>query len=247
MGMIRCDDGVGLADKTVTMMRYRPVHGRVGGGYRAMNLLFDLDGTLTDPFVGITESIRFAMTRLGRPAPPPEALAWCIGPPLKQSFVQLLATADEALADDALALYRERFGATGLYENRVYAGIPRVLEALGARGHDLFVATAKPGVFADRILDHFGLARYFRAIYGSELDGTRSEKADLIAHILERESIAAAEAVMIGDRKHDILGARQNGMAGYGVLWGYGSKPELEMAGAHTCVVQPEGLLAVIT
>jgi phosphoglycolate phosphatase len=208
------------------------------------NLLFDLDGTLTDPYVGITASIRAALACLGRPAPPPERLGWCIGPPLRESFKRLLVTEDDALADRALTHYRERFGAVGLFENRVYAGVPTVLEQLSAKGYRLFVATSKPGVFADRILDHFGLRVHFSAVYGSELDGTRNDKGDLIAHLLSREAIPAAETVMIGDRYHDIVGARRNGVGAYGVLWGYGTRMELEKAGAVACLESPADLTA---
>lgn len=207
-----------------------------------MNLLFDLDGTLTDPFEGITESIRAALVGLGRPAPPAKSLTWCIGPPLKASFMRLLDTKDEGLAESALALYRKRFGAVGLFENRVYPGIPEALETLQIEGHTLFIATSKPKVFAARILEHFALRPYFDAVYGSELDGTRSEKGALIAHILSKEAVVATEAVMIGDRRHDMAGARRNGVRPYGVLWGYGSRAELEGAGAVRCLVSPAEL-----
>jgi phosphoglycolate phosphatase len=207
-----------------------------------MKLLFDLDGTLTDPFVGITESIRAALVGLGRPAPPAESLGWCIGPPLKASLMHLLATEDEALAEAALALYRKRFGVVGLFENRVYPGIPEALETLKIEGHTLYVATSKPKVFAARILEHFALGPYFDAVYGSELDGTLSEKGDLIAHILSKEAVVATEAVMIGDRRHDMAGALRNGVRPFGVLWGYGSRAELEGAGAIRCLGSPAEL-----
>src|SRR3989339_2155795 len=141
-----------------------------------MNLLFDLDGTLTNPFQGITNCISYALERMGRPSPPGEELIWCIGPPLKNSFAKLLATDDMALAEKALAFYRERFGLVGLFENEVYDGIPEALETLKAKGHALYLSTAKPRVYAERIMDHFGLTRYFKHLHGAELDGTRNDK-----------------------------------------------------------------------
>ena len=208
-----------------------------------MNLLFDLDGTLTDPFIGITKSISYALNMLGRKLPPRESLRWCIGPPLRDSFAKLLASDDDALAEKAVAFYRERFSTVGLFENEVYNGIPEVLEALQNSGHALYVATSKPTVYAERIIDHFGLQRYFKCIFGSELDGTRSGKTSLITHILQTELIASSETSMIGDRKHDIIGAKENGMYGFGVLWGYGTKAELENSGAHAFFKIPRELV----
>jgi phosphoglycolate phosphatase len=211
-----------------------------------MHLLFDLDGTLTDPFPGITGCIQHALVALGRPSPPAESLRWCIGPPLKQIFVKLLDSQDEHLADAAVAKYRERFGSVGLFENSVYAGIEDALDGLKVCGHSLCVATSKPTVYAKRIINHFGLNKYFRSVDGSELDGTRSEKGSLIAHILERDAIAPNDVIMIGDREHDMIGARQNKVAGLGVLWGYGSKEELEAAGAYACVLSPRSLSEIV-
>ena len=208
-----------------------------------MNLLFDLDGTLTDPFTGITKCISYALDMLDRALPPGESLRWCIGPPLKDSFAKLLAADDDALAERAVAFYRERFGTVGLFENEVYDGIPEVLEALQKNGHTLYVATSKPVVYAERIIDHFGLHRYFKCIFGSELDGTRSDKTSLISYILQRELIAPSETSMIGDREHDIIGAKENGIYGFGVLWGYGTKDELENSGAHTFFKTPGELV----
>ncbi len=208
-----------------------------------MNLLFDLDGTLTDPFPGITKCILYALDMLGRELPPRESLRWCIGPPLKDSFAKLLASDDDAIAEKALAFYRERFGSVGLFENEVYDGIPEVLEDLQGNGHTLYVATSKPAVYTERIIDHFGLHPYFKGIYGSELDGTRSDKTSLISHIIERESIDRSEASMIGDRKYDIIGAKENGVYGFGVLWGYGTKEELEASGAHAFITIPRDLV----
>jgi phosphoglycolate phosphatase len=211
-----------------------------------MNLLFDLDGTLTDPFTGITKCISYALNMLDRKLPPGESLRWCIGPPLKDSFAKLLASDDDALTAKAVAFYRERFGTVGLFENEVYDGIPEVLEALQKNGHTLYVATSKPVVYAKRIIDHFGLHRYFKWIFGSELDGTRSDKTSLISHILQRELIAPSETSMIGDREHDIIGAKENGIYGFGVLWGYGTKDELENSGAHAFFKTPRELVTAM-
>jgi phosphoglycolate phosphatase len=211
-----------------------------------MRLLFDLDGTLTDPFPGITKCIQYALTSLGQPLPSGESLRWCIGPPLGTSLLTLLGPQYEHLADEALARYRERFSSVGLFENNIYTGVERTLDELQNCGYSLVVATSKPTVFAERIIQHFGLRRYFQTIYGSELDGTRSDKALLIADILKREDIDPSSVVMIGDREHDMLGARHNRVAGLGVLWGYGTRDELEAAGAYACAAVPGDLVALL-
>ncbi|WP_300668447.1 HAD hydrolase-like protein [Desulfoluna sp.] len=204
-----------------------------------MNLLFDLDGTLTDSFQGITKCIQHALVSLDRPEPPAESLRWCIGPSLKESFTKLLGAQDESLVDEAIDLYRERFGSIGLYENKVYPTIEETLHELKEGGHHLCVATSKPTVFARRILHHFDLASYFSTIDGSELNGVRCDKASLIAHIIARDAMIPADTVMIGDREHDMIGACRNGIAGWGVLWGYGSREELDAAGACACIETP--------
>ncbi len=213
----------------------------------AMHILFDLDGTLTDSFEGITKCIAHAMTKLGKPAPPPESLGWCIGPPLKKSFARLLDSQEDALAEQALAFYRERFGSVGLFENELYEDIPQVLETLKNTDHDLYVATAKPGVYAKRIIEHFGLEKSFKGIYGSELNGTRTDKTSLIAHVLEVESLSANATIMVGDREHDMIGANANGVTGLGVLWGYGSREVLEASGAYACIDRPRELIDLIS
>lgn len=198
-------------------------------------VLFDLDGTLTDPKIGITGSIRHAMRELGRPLGEGVDLDWCIGPPLIDAFARLLG-GDRTLAEAGVAAYRARYGTVGLYENAVYAGIPELLGALVGDGRRLVLATSKPRVFAARILEHFGLDRHFAAIHGSELDGTRVHKTDLLPWILEVEAIDRASAVMIGDREHDVIGARAAGVATIGVRWGYGHDDELVRAGAARVV-----------
>ena len=190
-------------------------------------VLFDLDGTLTDPFEGITRSIQHALEKMSARAVEAADLRWCIGPPLWDSFRVLLETDDKAQLDEAVAHYRERYTVTGLYENSLIQGIPEVLAELTGAGVKLHVCTSKPHAYAGKIVEHFGLMPHFGKVYGSELDGTRSAKAELIAHVLSEEGLAAEETAMIGDRKHDLIGANANGVKGVGVLWGYGSREEL--------------------
>lgn len=199
----------------------------------------DLDGTLTDPKIGITGCIQYALERLGAPVPETDQLLWCIGPPLRGSFATLL---DEARADAAVALYRERFGDIGLYENTLYEGIPDALQALRDSGVRLFVATSKPHVYAERIVEHFGIREHFERIFGSELDGTRVDKTELLAYALTETGTVAADAAMIGDREHDMIGAANNGLFGVGVLYGYGTQEELQSAGAQRLADIPGGI-----
>lgn len=208
-------------------------------------LLFDLDGTLTDPRVGIISSIRHALERLGRPCPPDDVLASFIGPPLRGTFAALLETSDREVIERAMALYRERFGHLGLFENEVYAGIPQLLADLA--GFRSFVATSKPTVYARRILEHFGLAEHFAAVYGAELEGRFDDKAELLAHLLATERLAPESAVMIGDRAVDAIAAKANGVRSIGVLWGYGSERELVGAGAHPVCMTPSDLAACLS
>src|SRR5580698_9187210 len=172
-------------------------------------IYFDLDGTLTDPKPGITRSIRYALEKLDHhPVPSEDELTWCIGPPLRASFVKLLGAEDSA--DRAVSLYRERFADLGLYENSLYPGITDVLTALGTSGRRLFVATSKPAVYAERIVDHFGLRPHFERVFGSELDGTRVEKTDLLEYALKTAAVDPSRSLMIGDRSHDMIGAKHN-------------------------------------
>lgn len=208
-------------------------------------IFFDLDGTLTDPKPGITRSIRYALQKLDHPLIPSEdELTWCIGPPLRSSFVKMLG---EDAADRAVALYRERFSDIGLYENRVYDGIAEVLAKLKDSGHLLFVATSKAHVYADRIIDHFELRKYFGHVFGAELDGTRSDKSHLLEYALKQTATDPAKSLMIGDRSHDMVGAGKNGISGIGVLYGYGSREELSGAGARHLCATPAEILGCIS
>ena len=208
-------------------------------------LLFDLDGTLTDPKPGIVGSLRFALGRLNAPCPPDEVLATYIGPPLRRTFATLLDTDDSDRIEEAIGLYRQRFAGTGLYENRVYDGVPEMLERAAA-ATVAYVATSKPAVYAERIVRHFGLAQHFRKVYGPELDGRYEDKAELLAHLLTRESVIPEAAVMIGDRQADVCAAKASGVRSIGVLWGYGSERELIDAGADVLCARPAELAAVL-
>lgn len=200
-----------------------------------MHVLFDLDGTLTDSGGGITRCVQHALTALGRPAPPASDLAWCVGPPLRDSLAQLLRTTQASLIDQALALYRERFTSVGMFENAVYPQVREGLAQLGEAGYPLSVVTSKPHVYARRILAHFDLLQMFEAVHGSELSGERSDKVSLVRHALDTER-RDGRACVVGDRRHDVEGAHANGLPAIGVLWGYGSRAELEAAGADALV-----------
>ena len=197
-----------------------------------MDVLLDLDGTLTDPAEGITRCIRHALEAYGHDVPPDAALLRCIGPPLLDSFAELVPDAPPAHHRSLLDSYRERFRERGMFENRPYDGVHDALGALCEGGARLHLATSKPLVFARRIVRHFELEGFFASLHGSELDGTRSDKAELIRHVLSAQGIDAAEAIMVGDRRHDVAGARANEVRAIGVLWGYGSREELLTAGA---------------
>ena len=205
--------------------------------------LFDLDGTLTDPGLGITNSVAYALGKYGITVEDRRELYPFIGPPLRQSFSEFYGF-DEEKTKEAVAFYREYFSEKGLFENEVYEGIPEVLSQFKQAGKKLLVATSKPEEFTNRILEHFGLAEYFDFVAGATMDETRNEKADIIAYALKQIADAdPSKIVMIGDRKFDILGARGNGIDSIGVLYGYGSRAELEEAQATFIVEKPEDLL----
>ena len=204
-----------------------------------MNVLIDLDGTLTDPAEGIIASLRHALAAMGHRSPEDRELKRFVGPPLQESFAELLGSGDPATIAAAVGHYRERYSAKGMFENSVYPEIPSALAALQALGASLFVATSKPTVYAERSAERFDLGRYFKAIYGSELDGARSNKTELIAHLLTAEALSAGSTCMVGDRSHDVIAARANGVFPVGVLWGYGSRHELVAAGASALCERP--------
>ncbi|MCM3256858.1 HAD family hydrolase [Paenibacillus sp. FSL H8-0457] len=190
------------------------------------HILFDLDGTLTDPREGITKAVRHALGQQGIIVNDLSELECFIGPPLQETFTEKYHF-NEAEAWEAILSYREYFKDTGLYENEVYVGIRDVLDLLLSQGRQLYVATSKPAVFAETILEHFQLSAYFTMVCGSELDGTRSAKTEIIQHVLDTCRIDASEAVMIGDRMHDLIGARNCGIHSMAAGYGYGSEEEL--------------------
>ncbi|ATP41614.1 phosphoglycolate phosphatase [Solibacillus sp. R5-41] len=195
-------------------------------------ILFDLDGTLTDPKEGITKSVQYALGKLDIVVDNLDNLTPFIGPPLQVTFKELYQFNEQQIAD-ALMFYRQRFQEKGMYENKVYEGVPEMLKQLKTAGYQLAIATSKPTVFAEQILNHFELHHYFDCIMGSELDGTRTSKGAVIEEIIHQLKLDnVKQCVMIGDRLHDIIGANENNMPSIGVTFGYGSRQELEMAGA---------------
>jgi len=206
------------------------------------DVYIDLDGTLTDPFEGISNCIGYALERLGHARPADDALRRFIGPPLLETFEELLG---RELAPRAVGYYRERFGDIGWRENVVYPGIHGALRTMTDAGHRCFVATTKPHVFARRIVEHFELAAYFTEVYGSELDGTRTDKTELL-RFAQRGRSAASESVMIGDRYHDVVGALDNGFRAIGVTWGFGTADELRGAGADCLAASPQQLPGLV-
>lgn len=213
------------------------------------HVFFDLDGTLTDPAPGIVASFQHAMAALDREPWPAARLRGLIGPPLLEAMKRVLETDDGPLLKRAIRHYREYFAVHGMFENRVYPGIFGALEALKERGVRLVVATSKPQMFADRIVDHFGLRRYLPRVYGAELSGERADKSELLAQALELEGLASvpgAPAVMVGDRQRDIVGAKKHEMLTVGVLWGYGTLQELGGARPNRLVIDVDDLAQVL-
>jgi phosphoglycolate phosphatase len=209
------------------------------------NILFDLDGTLTDPIEGMTRCFHYALERMSAPLPTQAELQLHIGPPLRSTFSRIMNTSDEAMIERAVSLYRERFSEVGMFENEVYDGVPEMLASLRASSKRLFVATSKVQSYTERILKHFNLSVFFEGVYGSEMNGRFDNKADLIRHILAHESLAADETLMVGDRKYDIRGAKENRCFAAGVTYGYGSAEELSEAGAD-CLCHAPGDVAAL-
>ncbi len=201
------------------------------------SILLDLDGTLIDPYSGISRCILYALDEMRIPRPSADDLRNWIGPPLMTSFTSWFQDqAIDADAGQALLLYRERFSTKGLFENQLYPGISGLLRELVTAGNRVFLATSKPAVYAKQILGHFRLEKYFSGVYGSELDGRYTDKRDLLTMILQQQDLLVQDCVMVGDRHHDIDAAGAHGMTSYGVLWGYGSRAELEGAGADRII-----------
>lgn len=209
-------------------------------------ILFDLDGTLTDPLIGITNSVMYALDKYNLNVKNREELIPFIGPPLIDSF-QEYSHLTLAQARQAVVYYREYFSDKGKYENAVYEGIEELLKRLCSQGYQLYIATSKPEVFAKEILQHFHLDHYFTYIAGSSLDESRNRKGDVIKYALETNKITnLQEVLMVGDRKHDVIGAKENNIDCLGVLFGYGSLAELQEAGANYVVASVQELQAFL-
>jgi phosphoglycolate phosphatase len=201
--------------------------------------LFDLDGTIADSGLGITNSVIYALKKYNIEVKNRSDLYYFIGPPLHESFRKTLNCSEEE-SMRAVAYYREYYAETGIFEDEIYAGIPELLEELCRAGKQVVLATSKPEQYAKRILEHFHLAQYFTVAAGSNMDGTRTKKAEVIRYAMEQCKAIPQSTLMIGDREHDILGAGEVGIKSCGVLWGYGDAEELTRAGADWIVEKPE-------
>lgn len=227
-------------------------------------ILFDLDGTLTDPKIGITTCVQYALHKLGIEEPDLDKLEPFIGPPLRDSFRDFYDM-DEEKAGQAATYYRERFSTVGLFENEVYPKIPQMLNELKRKGKKLAIASSKPTVFVEQILEHFEISQYFDVIVGSEMDGTRSRKEEVVEEALKQllpekrydrlcnrivdltgDAHVDREVVMVGDRRFDIEGAAEYGIASIGVSYGYAEEGELAEAGADIIVDTVEELTDVL-
>lgn len=206
----------------------------------SITVLFDLDGTLTDPAPGIIGSFRKALVDLGHEPPPFEELGWIIGPALRLSFPRVMGEGSDAEA--AVERYRFHYKAGGMYDLTLYDGMMEAVTAIRAASDRMFVCTAKPEPYAVPIVERFGYAPHFERVYGAALDGSLDDKADIIAKIIAEQEIDPARSVMIGDRMHDIHAAQRHGIASIGVAWGYGGVAELTEAGATAICHQPEDL-----
>ena len=208
-------------------------------------LLFDLDGTLTDPSIGITNSVAYALSKFGINVEDKRTLYKFIGPPLVDAFSEYYGFSKED-SEKATAFYRETFSVKGLFENRVYDGVVEMLEALKNAGKRLIIATSKPEPFTVKILKHFDLLKYFDFVAAATFDSSRNSKDKVIAYALQSLDIKdRSEVVMIGDRHHDIDGARENGIDSIGVLWGFGSREELETADATYIAESIDDLISI--
>lgn len=210
-------------------------------------ILFDLDGTLTDPMIGITKSFQYALNKFDIKVENLNELCRVIGPPLKNSFMDFYNLNEED-AEKAIVFYREYYSDKGIFENFAYENIEKLLNMLKDNNKKIIVATSKPTVFANQILDHFNLSKYFDFVSGSNLDGTRVKKDEVIKFVLEENNITdVSEVVMIGDREHDVIGAKKLGIESIGVLYGYGNYDELSNAGANYIVKDVNELMVLLS
>ncbi|MBQ3137612.1 MAG: HAD family hydrolase [Clostridia bacterium] len=208
-------------------------------------VLFDLDGTLTDPGLGITNSVAYALKKYGIEVGEREKLYAFIGPPLNESFKKYYNFSEEK-AMEAIWCYREYFSEKGIFENEIYEGIRQLLQKIKASGRKVILATSKPEEFALKILDYFELTEYFDVVAGASMDEKRNKKGDVIKYAMEKGGFTSEGAVMVGDREHDIFGAQENGIDTIGVLYGYGSREELEKAGAMYIAENVDDIFALL-
>jgi phosphoglycolate phosphatase len=210
------------------------------------SVLLDLDGTLIDSRPGIAASALAALRSLGHAPDDTLDVTAVIGPPLQDMLRALLQAYGDDRIDDAVLAYREHYGDTGLFGSTLYPGIREALQAMHDAGLRIYLATSKRELFARRILEHLDLTSYFHAVHGSVPSGALDHKPELLAHILSERNVTTAHAVMVGDRRHDIAGAHAVKMRSLGVLWGYGSRDELETAGADRLVENPDDLARTV-
>ena len=207
------------------------------------SIIFDLDGTLTDSGEGITKSILPVLDHYGIPCASVNDLRFCVGPPLRDSFLKLGVPED--CIEEAIAIYRSRYTTIGKFENTPYSGISQLLDTLIAKGHRLFVATSKPETMAVEILDKFDLSRYFEIICGATMDTSRDSKSAVIAYLLDKIG-TKEDAVMIGDTAFDVIGAAEHQIPTIGVSWGYGNVEEMLKSGAVAIAHSMEELLFLL-
>lgn len=209
-------------------------------------ILFDLDGTVTDPKIGITRSVQYSLKAFGIDIKDTDALIPFIGPPLRDSYKKLYGFKD-ADVENAVAKYREYFSTVGIFENTLYSGMNLLLKTLKDSGKNLIIATFKPTIYAAQILAHFNIDQYFSFVAGNEMDGRRSKKSEVIRHAIENCNIVSLnDAIMIGDKEHDVFGAKELGMDCIGVSYGYGSHQELSEAGADFIVESVDALSSLL-
>ena len=206
-------------------------------------ILFDLDGTITDSGEGIINCVIYALERFGLPIPERDSLRYFVGPPLHESFIKQGVPAERA--EEAVAVYRERYVPTGMFENSPYPGIRQVLKTLKSKGHTLYVASSKPEWMCIEILKHFNLDQYFEQICGATMDTSRTNKEAVIAYLIEQNG-KTDNMIMVGDTKFDVIGAKFHGIPCVGVSWGYGTVEEMEDAGASSVVYSMDDLLKAL-
>lgn len=209
-------------------------------------VLLDLDGTLSDSKPGIAASFRFTVEQMGHDPSAAGDLTWAVGPPIAVSIARLLQQYGDDRVDQAVSIYRARYSEIGIYDCAVYPGVVAMLDRFRDGGLPMFIATSKRRDFADRVIDHLGLRSYVRGVYGALPGGGLDEKQDLLAHILAVENVRASDAVMLGDRLHDMHAARHNDIRPIGALWGYGGREELLKAGADAVAERPEDVARLV-